>query len=176
LILIIEMDDFNKISVSRFHRKRKGPYPRTTERDGNSIIFDISIYDEYIKNPDSLKYVFAENHPLPMNANDLNLDYTIIESLSNLNIDTRIIKTYRKIDYRGYRYYEYLRMNERIICNTLRIPPEKYFTNLVSIITASRKINNFKKTHCQKACINLDVNKASILYDLFIKFGWIINN
>ncbi|CEG70843.1 hypothetical protein RMATCC62417_06665 [Rhizopus microsporus] len=73
-------------------------------------------------------------------------------------------------------YFEKLHPGEVPIASGLRLTPEQYLRCKYALILAAHKAsqNNslFRRSEAQKACC-IDVNKASVLWKVFGKLGWL---
>ncbi|KAG1471142.1 hypothetical protein G6F56_002294 [Rhizopus delemar] len=73
-------------------------------------------------------------------------------------------------------YFEKLHVGEVPIAATLRLTPEQYLKCKYALILAAHKATEentmFRKSEAQKACC-IDVNKASVLWKVFGKLGWL---
>ncbi|KAG0232050.1 hypothetical protein BGW42_008483 [Actinomortierella wolfii] len=74
---------------------------------------------------------------------------------------------------------ERLHPHEAYIASTLRLSPAQYLLCKKTLILASREFQAnhkvFRKTDAQKLC-HVDVNKASKLWEVFTKIGWLAGN
>jgi hypothetical protein len=159
----------------RFHKKRKG-IPTTTLRndDGDFIILKTSftfLNSELIR----LRNKRIKSDDLIRDVMNLDLDYSRLES--QILISWKCVKN---ANYESYEYYDFLRENEKKMCNVFHILPETYLRILLFMICGDRefKLNGkrFLKTNAQKYRYDnrgVDVNKLCRLWKLFSKFGWI---
>jgi hypothetical protein len=83
-------------------------------------------------------------------------------------------------NYEGYEYWNFLRDNEKEICNKLHIPPEKYLRILICMIKTDREFESngkeFTKIRAQESVtetIKINVNKICKLYEIFEKYKFI---
>ncbi|KAG0269323.1 hypothetical protein DFQ27_004007 [Actinomortierella ambigua] len=74
---------------------------------------------------------------------------------------------------------ERLHPHEAEIASTLRLSPAQYLLCKKTLILASREFQSnhkvFRKTDAQKLC-HVDVNKASKLWEVFTRIGWLAGN
>ncbi|CAG8659453.1 3674_t:CDS:1 [Acaulospora morrowiae] len=154
--------------VDRYKRKIKNP--QTTNGD-NGAIARVVIYEEYMRNPASLRNVFHETRPYPeliKKVRSLNLDYSTI-----LMPNIRVTWKGGVKDYSNYPLYNYLHICEREMCNIMRLTPQKYLQCLYTIVTTFRELKDtFKRSQAKKIC-DIDVNKISVLYEVLEGFGWV---
>jgi len=110
----------------------------------------------------------------------------IVNEVLNLNLDygklcspVAIIEWSRNkkdVDYSEYEYYDFLKDEERQVCDILHLTPESYLRCLIKIVNTSRerefKKLRFGKKNAQDIC-NINVNKISQLYIYFKTINWI---
>ena len=120
--------------------------------------------------------------PKPVNTTRNNVDFESIPDMSppleSLNAAKSKLKTQwkgRQLDLSDDEHRGLLHKNELEVASTLRLSCAQYLSSKRLIFEArvsyAKKGLDFKKTDSQRAC-NIDVNKASKLWEAFNSVGW----
>jgi hypothetical protein len=163
---------------------RKQPYPmRAPDSSGDGFVYRINIYEIYAKNPnlllnnDDFHNLNTQNiHPLNELVKDI--DHLPIDH-QNLNYkNPRIIWDRTKPrDISQEVGYNLLHEKEKTLCSKLRLTPAAYLKAKYNILKVAQEYKgegkDFKKSDAQKAGIDFNVNKASVLWNFFNQLEWV---